>query len=162
MQHSHSHSSALGSKQAPQPSASNAPANPFLLKVEDFKTKQADRPDFDCSLPIEISKSPNPLWKYGDGLNDRSRQALRHVEIDPNQPGRTYTRKRRAIVPIAKAVRPWVVGVSGKLIKYRVAIPSAEAGHGVTYFERETKRQFKDSSMIGWYKSVAQQLPIRV
>jgi integrase len=57
--------------------------------------------------------------------------------IDPNQPGRNCIRKRRAIVPIAKAVRPWVTGVSGKLIKYRVATSGGEAGTG--FFERETK-----------------------
>ncbi|MEO6433849.1 MAG: hypothetical protein ABIO29_07735, partial [Sphingomicrobium sp.] len=28
--------------------------------------------------------------------------------INPNHPGRTHARKRRAIVPMAKAVRPWV------------------------------------------------------
>jgi integrase len=56
--------------------------------------------------------------------------------IDPNQPGRNYTRKRRAIVPIAKALRPWVAGVRGKLIKYRVRMSE----QGTTqFFERETK-----------------------
>jgi integrase len=59
--------------------------------------------------------------------------------IDPNHPGRTHSRKRRAIVPIAKAVRPWVVGIEGKLIKYRVPITSGEAGQGLEFFERETK-----------------------
>ncbi|MEA3537661.1 MAG: tyrosine-type recombinase/integrase [Pseudomonadota bacterium] len=37
--------------------------------------------------------------------------------IDPNSPGKTHARKRRAIVPIAKHVLPWVKGVSGKIIK---------------------------------------------
>jgi integrase len=59
--------------------------------------------------------------------------------IDPNQPGRTYTRKRRAIVPIARAVRPWVVGVRGKLIKYRVPLIGNEPGREGAFFERETK-----------------------
>jgi hypothetical protein len=34
---------------------------------------------------------------------------LKRNLIDPNQPGRRHLRKRRAIVPIAKAVRPWLV-----------------------------------------------------
>ncbi len=59
--------------------------------------------------------------------------------IDPNHPGRSYTRKRRAIVPMAKAVRPWVVGVRGKLIKYRVPVCAGEPGQGPEFFERETK-----------------------
>jgi integrase len=59
--------------------------------------------------------------------------------IDPNHPGRTYARKRRAIVPMAKAVRPWVVGIEGKLIKYRVPITRAEGGQGPEFFVRETR-----------------------
>jgi integrase len=58
--------------------------------------------------------------------------------IDPKQPGRTYPRKRRAIVPMAKAVRPWVVGIEGKLIKYRVPL-AAKEGEEAVFFERETK-----------------------
>jgi integrase len=60
--------------------------------------------------------------------------------IDPRQAGRVHARKRRAIVPIAKAVRPWVEGVEGKLIKYKV--PIAEKNRvpgGPTHYERETK-----------------------
>ena len=59
--------------------------------------------------------------------------------IDPNQAGRVHTRKRRAIVPIADAVRPWVSGISGKLVSYRV--PIAEKNRtpgGPTHFERGT------------------------
>jgi integrase len=59
--------------------------------------------------------------------------------IDPNHPGRTYSRKRRAIVPMAKAVRRWVVGIEGKLIKYRVPVANGEPGQGAAFFERETK-----------------------
>lgn len=59
--------------------------------------------------------------------------------IDPNHPGRTYARKRRTIVPMAKAVRPWVIGIEGKLIKYRVPVTGAEGGEGPEFFERETK-----------------------
>lgn len=59
--------------------------------------------------------------------------------IDPNQPGRRSLRKRRAIVPIAKAVRPWVVGLQGKIIKYRVEIaPKNRTVGGPTHLERDT------------------------
>ncbi|HVM37057.1 MAG TPA: tyrosine-type recombinase/integrase, partial [Sphingomicrobium sp.] len=60
--------------------------------------------------------------------------------IDPRQPGRVHSRKRRAIVPIARAVRPWVEGVEGKLIRYKV--PIAEKNRvpgGPSHFERDTK-----------------------
>lgn len=59
--------------------------------------------------------------------------------IDPRQPGKMHIRKRRAIVPIAKAVMPWVVGLEGKLIKYKV--PIADKNRvlgGPTHYERET------------------------
>jgi integrase len=59
--------------------------------------------------------------------------------IDPNQPGRRHLRKRRAIVPIAKAVRPWVVGIKGKIIKYKVPIaPKNRVPDGPTHYERNT------------------------
>jgi len=71
---------------------------------------------------------------------------LEHTSIDlernlinPNHPGRAHTRKRRAIVPIAKAVRPWVVGIQGKLIKYRVPTSGGDPGQGTVFFERDTR-----------------------
>jgi integrase len=70
--------------------------------------------------------------------------------IDPNHPGRTHARKRRAIVPMAKAVRPWVVGIEGKLIKYRVQLAAGEPGRAPEYFERETK-----SIKTSWNKACA-------
>ncbi|GAA4722911.1 hypothetical protein GCM10023325_20440 [Sphingomonas lutea] len=58
--------------------------------------------------------------------------------IDPSGPGRIHVRKRRVIVPMAKSVRPWVLGIEGKLIRYRV--PLAVAGDiQPEFFERETK-----------------------
>ncbi len=60
--------------------------------------------------------------------------------IDPNHDGRVHTRKRRAIVPIARHVMPWVTSVKGKLIKYRVPIAKRNrVPNGPTYYERETK-----------------------
>jgi integrase len=36
-------------------------------------------------------------------------------------------------------VRPWVVGIQGKLIKYRVPISGSEPGQDAQFFERETR-----------------------
>lgn len=59
--------------------------------------------------------------------------------INPNQAGRAQTRKRRPIVPIAKAVRPWLVGITGKLIVYRVPIAKKnQVLGGPTHFMRPT------------------------
>jgi integrase len=64
---------------------------------------------------------------------------LKRNLIDPNHPGRRSLRKRRAIVPIAKAVRPWVIGIEGKIIKYRVEIaPKNRVPGGRTHLERDT------------------------
>ena len=54
--------------------------------------------------------------------------------------GKAHPRKRRPIVPIAEHVRPWIEGLEGKLIRYR--IPIAEKNlvpDGPTHFERETR-----------------------
>ena len=60
--------------------------------------------------------------------------------IDPNQPGRIHARKRRAIVPIANAVRPWVVGVVGKLVTYKVPMSRHRVfSEAAAIWERETK-----------------------
>ena len=60
--------------------------------------------------------------------------------INPTRFGQMHSRKRRVVVPIAVAVRPWVIGVQGKLIKYRVPLATSRSGSSrPTYFERETK-----------------------
>lgn len=64
---------------------------------------------------------------------------LRRGLIDPNHIGRVHTRKRRPIVPIAKAVQPWVSGIEGKLISYRVPIAERKrVPGGPTHFTRPT------------------------
>jgi len=77
--------------------------------------------------------------------------------IDPRQPGRVHPRKRRAIVPIAKAVMPWVTGIEGKIVAYRVPIAekNREPG-GPTHLVRETrsiktawKTICKDAGVVG-------------
>jgi integrase len=71
-------------------------------------------------------------------LTDRNIDLRRNL-IDPNRPGELHYRKRRAIVPIAKAVRPWVSGVTGKIIKYKVPIAEKHrVPGGPSHFERDT------------------------
>lgn len=81
-----------------QRSATNAAANPFLLKAGDFGMKQASRPDFDRFLPVEVSKTPEPSWKYGQGVNNKSGQDIQHIEIDPYQPDRTMISNYRLLI----------------------------------------------------------------
>jgi len=58
--------------------------------------------------------------------------------IDPNHPGRVHDRKRRAIVPLSRFVRPWVQD-RGKLIKYRAPIAEKNrTEEGPTHFEKDT------------------------
>lgn len=65
---------------------------------------------------------------------------LKRGLIDPNHEGRVHARKRRAIVPIARHVLPWVAGVKGKLIKYQVPIAKRnQVPGGPGFFERETR-----------------------
>lgn len=56
-----------------------------------------------------------------------------------NAPGREQTRKRRSIVPIAPTLAPWLEGLSGKVIRYRVPIaPAKRAEGGPAFLERDT------------------------
>jgi integrase len=65
---------------------------------------------------------------------------LKRGLIDPNHEGRVHTRKRRAVVPVARHVLPWVSDVKGKLIKYRVPIAKKnQQPDGPEFFERETR-----------------------
>ena len=67
-----------------------------------------------------------------------------HVDLASNLidlgGGKVHPRKRRPIVPIARHVRPWIEGIEGKLIRYRVPIAEKKLKPGgPTHFERETK-----------------------
>jgi integrase len=87
-------------------------------------------------IVIELGTAgrPQAVLELTDGNIDLKRNL-----IDPNHPGRRSLRKRRAIVPIARAVRPWVVGIKGKIIRYRVEIaPRNRLPGGPTHLERDT------------------------
>lgn len=61
--------------------------------------------------------------------------------IDPNAPGKTHARKRRAIVPIAGHVLPWVKGIKGKIIKLEM---TTKEGNIVTRDTISIKTAWRD------------------
>ncbi|KAF2971194.1 hypothetical protein GQX73_g2400 [Xylaria multiplex] len=75
--------------------------NPIVLSVRNFKETEAKRPNFDHSdTPIPVTKSPNPDWKYGDGVSRGESAAgiLTHAEIDPYAPGRSMVSNYRLLI----------------------------------------------------------------
>jgi len=69
---------------------SQTASNPFVLapKYANFKETESKRPPFESVAPITVSKTPDPAWKYGDGVSDKASLSKEHVEIDPFKPGR--------------------------------------------------------------------------
>jgi hypothetical protein len=60
--------------------------------------------------------------------------------IDPDHPGEVHLRKKRPVVPMASAVCPWVIGLTGKLIRHKVPIAMKNrVPGGPTHFEKETR-----------------------
>jgi hypothetical protein len=56
----------------------------IIQEVGNFEETEVTPPDFDYSKPIEVTKSPFPQWKYGDGVPDNGKSlAQMHHEIDP-------------------------------------------------------------------------------
>lgn len=91
-------------------SASAAPANKsdaeaaqknykIVQDVGNFAETEAGRPDFDSAKPIEVTKSPYPNWKYGDGVPDNGASLVqKHHEIDPYAPDRPMINNYRLLV----------------------------------------------------------------
>lgn len=74
--------------------AKPAPRFQAVLSADDFEDKLAKRPDFDHSnTPIEVTKSPDPNWSYGNGVRTppdaSSPNQTFHKEIDPYSPERS-------------------------------------------------------------------------
>lgn len=70
-----------------------------MLKHPDFKKLEAKRPDFDSKAPINVVKSPDPSWKYGQGVNDKGVGLQKtHVEIDPFAEGRPMMSNYKLLV----------------------------------------------------------------
>jgi flavin reductase (DIM6/NTAB) family NADH-FMN oxidoreductase RutF len=63
----------------------------------DFEKTQAGRPTFDPSRPIEVTKHPNPEWKYGQGTMDLD-ESKAHIEVDPYAAGRPMVHNYRLLV----------------------------------------------------------------
>jgi site-specific recombinase XerD len=56
-----------------------------------------------------------------------------------NAPGRQQTRKRRSIVPVCPTLAPWLDGLTGKVIRYRVPTSAkTRAAGGPDFYERPT------------------------
>lgn len=78
--------------------------SPYELKPKypDFKKVQASRSDFDPSLPIIYTKTPDPGWEYGNGpasaRTDEKSMKHGHVEIDPSEAGRPMIANYRLLV----------------------------------------------------------------
>ncbi|KAJ5783103.1 hypothetical protein N7457_004877 [Penicillium paradoxum] len=71
----------------------------IIQDAGDFDKLQAQRPDFDHSKPIEVTKSPNPNWEYGQGVPDNGASLVqKHHEIDPYAPDRPMINNYRLLV----------------------------------------------------------------
>jgi integrase len=108
-----------------------------LARILDACVARPDREHLLRFIVIELGTAgrPQAVLELTDANIDLGRGL-----IDPNQPGQLHLRKRRAIVPIAKAVRPWVEGIEGKIIKYRAPIKKRRTlrATGRTHLERAT------------------------
>lgn len=99
----------MGSTAAAAAPETQAQSNYKIVeKVENFEKVQASRPDFDHSAPISVTKSPDPKWQYGDGVNDQGASANNtHRQIDPYAPDRATVQNYRLLI---SGVAPRPVG----------------------------------------------------
>ena len=125
------------------PAHQKAPARDRVLSMEEVAALMdacADRDDREHILRfimIELGTAGRPEAVLELTSNNID---LKRGLIDPRQPGRLHPRKRRAIVPIANAVLPWVSGIEGKIITYRVPIAKRNrTPDGPTHLVRETR-----------------------
>ncbi|KAJ5993539.1 nitrilotriacetate monooxygenase component B [Penicillium sp. IBT 35674x] len=71
----------------------------IIQDVASFEEVESQRPDFDHERPIEVTKSPYPDWKYGDGVPDNDASLVqKHQEIDPCSPTRPMINNYRLLV----------------------------------------------------------------
>lgn len=142
------------------PSHQKAPARDRVLSLEEVSAlveacrDRDDREHLLRFIIVELGTAgrPQAILELTSNNIDLGRGL-----INPNQPGRTHSRKRRPIVPIAKAVRPWVSDIEGKLICYRVPIARKnQTLGGPTHFMKPTnciktswKAACKDAGISG-------------
>ena len=85
--------SAAAAVETPKPTFS------AVQPVTNFAETIANRPDFDHSKrPIEITKSPDPVWSYGDGVRTGPVTEQVHKEIDPYSPDRSVSQNYRLLI----------------------------------------------------------------
>jgi flavin reductase (DIM6/NTAB) family NADH-FMN oxidoreductase RutF len=71
----------------------------IIQDTGNFDEIQAKRAEFDHSKPIEVTKSPNPNWEYGQGVPDNGASlAQKHHEIDPYASDRPMINNYRLLV----------------------------------------------------------------
>jgi flavin reductase (DIM6/NTAB) family NADH-FMN oxidoreductase RutF len=87
-----------------------------VLAVDNFEETLAKRPDFDHSnTPIEVTKSPDPNWSYGNGVRSPSPTAKKvHKEIDPYSSHRNVGQNYRLLV---SGIAPRPVGFLSTISK---------------------------------------------
>jgi integrase len=125
------------------PTHLKAPARDRVLTLEevaaimDACANRDDREHILRFIVIELGTAGRPeavLELASDNID------FKRGLIDPRQPDRVHPRKRRAIVPIANAVLPWVSGIRGKIITYRVPIAARNrTPDGPTHYVRQTR-----------------------
>ncbi|CEI41077.1 hypothetical protein FVEN_g1391 [Fusarium venenatum] len=77
------------------------PAFSAVQPLTNFAEKIANRPAFDNSnRPIEVTKSPDPTWSYGDGVRTGEIPAVNkvHREIDPYSSDRSVSQNYRLLI----------------------------------------------------------------
>ncbi|KAM0502289.1 hypothetical protein ACHAP8_003827 [Fusarium lateritium] len=81
--------------------ATSKPAFSAVQPVINFAEKIANRPAFDNSnRPIEVTKSPDPNWSFGDGVRTEEIPAVNkvHREIDPYSSDRSVSQNYRLLI----------------------------------------------------------------
>ncbi|XRM43088.1 hypothetical protein ABZX51_006291 [Aspergillus tubingensis] len=71
----------------------------IVTSHHNFHETESQRPNFDHNAPINITKSPYPSWKYGQGVPDNNHSASKtHHEIDPYAEDRPMVNNYRLLV----------------------------------------------------------------
>ncbi|KAI5459219.1 hypothetical protein BGZ63DRAFT_456020 [Mariannaea sp. PMI_226] len=88
---------------AAQPAAQPAARFQAVQPVENFEKIISGRPDFDHSnAPIDVTKSPDPSWSYGNGVREHSSRPSStekvHKEIDPYSSDRSVSQNYKLLI----------------------------------------------------------------
>ncbi|KAK5123606.1 hypothetical protein LTR85_002644 [Meristemomyces frigidus] len=67
----------------------------------DFGAVEASRPEYPVDLQWTPTKTPDPLWKYGDGATHSKWQQHSLITIDPHEPGRASTLNYKLMISSA-------------------------------------------------------------